>query len=197
MFTGIIKGQAEINVLKKTETDLKISVDLSILKEEIKIGDSIAIDGVCLTVSILNNNIAEFDLMNETLNRTNYRNIATGYKANVESSLTMNDKLDGHIVYGDVDSTGVIKSIETVGESIIYTISYPSKYTKYLIDKGRITLDGASLTVIESENGDSTFAVSLIPHSLKLLNIANKKIGDVVNLEYDTYAKIIYRQRGL
>lgn len=194
MFTGIIKGQAQVDVLKKTETDLTISIDLSVLNEKINIGDSIAVDGVCLTVTTLENNVATFDLMHETLKRTTFKHFDNNHKVNLEPSLTLNSKLDGHLVYGDVDAEGKIISIETIGDSKLYTFSYPKEYAKYMIDKGRITIDGASLTVINSSE-DGIFAVSLIPHSLRELNISNKKVNDSVNLEFDVYAKMVFKQR--
>ena len=195
MFTGIIQRQSKIEIMKKTSTDMTIKVDLSVLDTKIKLGDSIAMDGVCLTVSNLDGLVAQFDLMNETLKRTIFGDIEDGYKVNLEPALTINDKLDGHIVYGDVDSVGTIKSIESVGDSKIYRFTYPVEYAMYLIDKGRITINGASLTTIDTDIKDGEFSVSLIPHSLKLINLADKKVGDKVNLEYDTYAKIIYKQR--
>ena len=194
MFTGIIKGQSKINVLKKTDTDMNISVDLSSLKQDLKIGDSISINGVCLTITSLDKNIATFDLMDETLKRTNFGDLKTGMSVNLEPAMTLQDKLDGHVVYGDVDSIGEITSIEHVGESRIYTIKYPAEYAKYFIDKGRITVDGASLTTINTEQ-DGLFSVALIPHSLRELNISEKQEGDIVNLEYDVYAKLVFKQR--
>lgn len=194
MFTGIIKGQSKVDVLKKSQTDLTIAIDLSVLNEKINIGDSIAVDGVCLTVTTLKNNIATFDLMHETLNRTTFKHIENGYIANLEPSLTLSSKLDGHLVYGDVDAEGKIINIETIGDSKTYTFSYPKEFAKYMIDKGRITIDGASLTVINSTE-DGIFSVSLIPHSLRELNIANKTIGDSINLEFDVYAKMVFKQR--
>lgn len=194
MFTGIIKGKAKINIVLKNETDMRIKVELGNLKTKIGIGDSIALDGVCLTITNFEDGFSFFDLMNETLEKTNFRNLIDGYEMNVEPSIRFDSKLDGHIVYGDVDSVGEIIDIKNVGDSSIYKIKYPKEYAKYLINKGRITLDGASLTVIDSEE-DGMFSVSLIPHSLKELNIKNKNSGDVVNLEYDVYAKIIYKQR--
>lgn len=194
MFTGIIKGQSKAKIISINDTDMVIDVDLSVLDIKPKIGDSIAINGVCLTITTLKDNKARFDLMHETLSRTNFREVNNGDFLNLEPSMTLNDKLDGHVVYGDVDAVGKIESIKEIGNSKVYTFSYPKEFSKYMINKGRITIDGASLTVIDSEK-NGIFSVSFIPHSLEKLNISNKNKGDTVNLEFDVYAKLVYKQR--
>ena len=198
MFTGIIKGTGTIKIVTKTKTDMRLEVNSPCLKnEKINIGDSISINGTCLTVVQLVDNNIYFDLMNETLLRTTFNDLQNGDEVNVETSLMLNDKLDGHIVYGDVDSVGEITSIDIIGDSKIYKIKYPHDFAKYIISKGRVTIDGASLTIVDVDDSDSTFTISLIPHSLKILNISNKKINDKVNIEYDVYAKLVHRQLRL
>ena len=198
MFTGIIKGTGTIKIVTKTKTDMRLEVNSPCLKnEKINIGDSIAINGTCLTVVQQVDNNIYFDLMNETLLRTTFNDLQNGDEVNVETSLTLNDKLDGHIVYGDVDSVGEITSINAIGDSKIYKIKYPHDFAKYIISKGRVTIDGASLTIVDVDDSDSTFTISLIPHSLKILNISSKKINDKVNIEYDVYAKLVHRQLRL
>ena len=194
MFTGIIKAQSKVEIVSKNELDITIKVNLKDLKDDFKIGDSIAINGVCLTIAKLEGSDAYFDLMKETLDKTDFGTVQNGDFLNLEPAMKLSDKLDGHIVYGDVDSIGKIIDIKEVGNSKVYTFEYPKEYAMYFIDKGRITVDGASLTVINSKV-DGVFSVSLIPHSLKELNISNKNIGDSVNLEYDVYAKLIFKQR--
>ena len=195
MFTGIVQATAHIKIIEKTSTDITLEVDLAKLNTDLKIGDSIALDGVCLTIVSLDGTKAQFNLVNETLERTGFAQLEDGYKVNIEPSLTLKSKLDGHLVYGDVDSTGTIKSIVPEGKSKIYTFEYPKQYAKYMIDKGRITIDGASLTVINS-SVDGIFSVALIPHSQDELNLTLKNEGDLVNLEFDVYAKIVFKQRG-
>ena len=194
MFTGIIQAKSNAQIIKKTSTDLTLEVNLKDLNTNVKIGDSIAINGVCLTVVSIEQNVARFNLINETLDRTTFRDLQDNEEVNLEPSLTIDSKLDGHLVYGDVDSTGTIIDIKQVGDSSIYTFSYPKEFGKYFIDKGRITVDGASLTVIDSEV-DGKFSIALIPHSKEKLTLGNKKVNDKVNLEYDVYAKIVFKQR--
>lgn len=195
MFTGIIKTKSKVNIIKKTDKDLTIKVDLKNLNTEMKIGDSIAMNGVCLTITKLEGTSANFDLMHETLKRTTFKDIKENDFVNLEDSLTLKDKIDGHIVYGEVDCEGTIIGKKQVGDSIIYSFKYPKEYKKYIVDKGRVTIDGASLSVIDSEIKEDEFSVSLIPHSLSILNIKDKDVNDKVNLEFDIFAKLMYKQR--
>lgn len=195
MFTGIIKTKSKVNIIKKTDKDLTIKVDLKDLNTEMKIGDSIAMNGVCLTITKLEGTSANFDLMHETLKRTTFKDIKENDFVNLEDSLTLKDKIDGHIVYGEVDCEGEIIGKKQVGDSIIYSFKYPKEYKKYIVDKGRVTIDGASLSVIDSEIKEDEFSVSLIPHSLSILNIKDKDVNDKVNLEFDIFAKLMYKQR--
>lgn len=195
MFTGIIKTKSKVNIIKKTDKDLTIKVDLKDLNTEMKIGDSIAMNGVCLTITKLEGTSANFDLMHETLKRTTFKDIKENDYVNLEDSLTLKDKIDGHIVYGEVDCEGEIIGKKQVGDSIIYSFKYPKEYKKYIVDKGRVTIDGASLSVIDSEIKEDEFSVSLIPHSLSILNIKDKDVNDKVNLEFDIFAKLMYKQR--
>ena len=195
MFTGIIKTKSKVNIIKKTDKDLTIKVDLKDLNTEMKIGDSIAMNGVCLTITKLEGTSANFDLMHETLKRTTFKDIKENDFVNLEDSLTLKDKIDGHIVYGEVDCEGTIIGKKQVGDSIIYSFKYPKEYKKYIVDKGRVTIDGASLSVIDSEIKEDEFSVSLIPHSLSILNIKDKDVNDKVNLEFDIFAKLMYKQR--
>ena len=195
MFTGIIKTKSKVNIIKKTDKDLTIKVDLKNLNTEMKIGDSIAMNGVCLTITKLEGTSANFDLMHETLKRTTFKDIKENDFVNLEDSLTLKDKIDGLIVYGEVDCEGTIIGKKQVGDSIIYSFKYPKEYKKYIVDKGRVTIDGASLSVIDSEIKEDEFSVSLIPHSLSILNIKDKDVNDKVNLEFDIFAKLMYKQR--
>lgn len=152
-------------------------------------------NGVCLTITKLEGTSANFDLMHETLKRTTFKDIKENDFVNLEDSLTLKDKIDGHIVYGEVDCEGTIIGKKQVGDSIIYSFKYPKEYKKYIVDKGRVTIDGASLSVIDSEIKEDEFSVSLIPHSLSILNIKDKDVNDKVNLEFDIFAKLMYKQR--
>ena len=146
-------------------------------------------NGVCLTVTGYKKNLFTADAMYETINRSNLKRLRSGDKVNLEKSLTLSKPLGGHLVTGDVECEGEIISVETNGIARHYKIKMDKKYMKYVVEKGRITLDGASLTVIDAEN--DTFSVSLIPHTIKNIILGSKKNGDLVNIETDLFAKYV------
>ena len=177
----------EILSIKGSSQSKKIKIKAKKVLENVKIGDSIATNGVCLTVTSFSKDYFEADVMNETIERSTLKRLLSGSKVNLEKSLTLNDFLGGHLVYGDVDCEGIIKKITKVGIAKIYRISLEKKYMKYIVEKGRISIDGASLTVMNT--GEDYFEVSLIPHTLEFITIGTKKTGDYVNLETDMLAK--------
>ena len=187
IFTGLIQEMGEILSIKGSSQSKKIKIKAKKVLENVKIGDSIATNGVCLTVTSFSKDYFEADVMNETIERSTLKRLSSGSKVNLEKSLTLNDFLGGHLVYGDVDCEGIIKKITKVGIAKIYRISLEKKYMKYIVEKGRISIDGASLTVMNT--GEDYFEVSLIPHTLEFITIGTKKIGDYVNLETDMLAK--------
>ncbi|MFZ2780378.1 MAG: riboflavin synthase [Leptotrichiaceae bacterium] len=187
MFTGLIQEMGEILSIKGSSQSKKIKIKAKKVLENVKIGDSIATNGVCLTVTSFSKDYFEADVMNETIERSTLKRLLSGSKVNLEKSLTLNDFLGGHLVYGDVDCEGIIKKITKVGIAKIYRINLEKKYMKYIVEKGRISIDGASLTVMNT--GEDYFEVSLIPHTLEFITIGTKTTGDYVNLETDMLAK--------
>ena len=177
----------EILSIKGSSQSKKIKIKSKKVLENVKIGDSIATNGICLTVTSFSKDYFEADVMNETIERSTLKRLSSGSKVNLEKSLTLSDFIGGHLVYGDVDCEGIIKKITNVGIAKIYRINLEKKYMKYIVEKGRISIDGASLTVMNT--GKDYFEVSLIPHTLEFIIIGTKKIGDYVNLETDMLAK--------
>ncbi len=187
IFTGLIQEKGEIIAINGSKTGKKIRIKAKEILENIKMGDSIATNGVCLTVTSFSKNYFEADIMNETIERSTFKKSKVGEIVNLEKSLRLTDFLGGHLVYGDVDCEGIIESINSVGIAKIFRIKIPKVYTKYIIEKGRITVDGASLTVISV--GDNYFEMSLIPHTLEYITLGKKSTGDNVNIETDMLAK--------
>ena len=189
MFTGIVE---EIGSLKEISIGSglgNIEIECNKVLEETKIGDSIAVNGVCLTVNKINSNSFVADIMGETLDRTNLGKLKDGNKVNLERALKVSDRFGGHIVSGHVDGKGQILSIDNKEDGTWFTISADKEILKYIILKGSITIDGISLTVAYVDN--EIFKVSIIPHTLKNTILAQKIQGSYVNLENDIMGKYI------
>lgn len=189
MFTGIVE---EIGSLKEISIGSglgNIEIECNKVLEETKIGDSIAVNGVCLTVNKINSNSFVADIMGETLDRTNLGRLKDGNKVNLERALKVSDRLGGHIVSGHVDGKGQVLSIDKKDDGTWFTISADKEILKYIILKGSITIDGISLTVAYVDN--EVFKVSIIPHTLKNTILAQKIQGSYVNLENDIMGKYI------
>ncbi len=184
MFTGIIE---EIGIIKQSGTPLIISC--SKILEDIHIGDSIAVNGICLTVTEYNNSSITLDVMNETFYRTNLKNLKIDSRVNLERAMAANGRFGGHIVSGHVDGTGIINAINKDGISIWYTISANKDILKYIVEKGSVTLDGISLTVAYVD--DKCFKVSVIPHTQQVTTLLDKKVGDSIDIENDILGKYI------
>lgn len=181
MFTGLIREMADVISLKNSFLTLKA-------KYRPKIGDSIAVNGACLTVVRFSSDTFTVELSPETqsiLAMENYRG-----KVHIEPAMMMGDRFEGHIVQGHVDCLGTVKAINNNGNSTDFIISLPSKYSKYIIPKGSITIDGVSLTV--NEVLDDSFRLTIIPHTIKNTLFETYKIGSKVNLETDMFARYIY-----
>lgn len=192
MFTGIIEGLGSIIQFdKKTSnrSDAKMKVNLGKIAKGLKIGDSVAINGVCLTAINISKNIAEFEMVGETIKKTNLGTLQSGNKVNVERSLKVGERLEGHFVLGHVDGVGTISKIEKQPNQIKIWTKVPKELSKYIIKKGSVTVDGISLTVVDVLKDQ--FSVSIIPHTMKITNLSYKKIGDKVNIETDILGKYI------
>lgn len=194
MFTGLVEEMGKIVNISKKATGLGITIKGDKVVEKIKIGDSIAVNGVCLTVTEFSGNTFTADVMYETIERSGLKRITAGEIVNLEKSLTLTTFLGGHLVMGDVDSEAEIISIVPKGIAKLYKFQLEEKHRqniKYVVEKGRVTIDGASLTVIDTDDASGTFSVSLIPHTLENITLGKKKAGDFVNIETDLFGKYV------
>src|SRR5579885_2579165 len=192
MFTGIIEGLGNIiSFDKKTNnrSAAKMKINIGKIGKGLKIGDSVAINGVCLTAVGISKGITEFEMVGETIKKTNLGSLERGDKVNIERSLKVGQRLEGHFVLGHVDGVGIISKIEKQSNQIQLWIKIPQELSKYVIKKGSVTVDGISLTVVDVLKNQ--FSVSLIPHTVKITNLSYKKIGDKVNIETDILGKYI------
>lgn len=191
MFTGIIVELGEVASLSWKQSGASLAIAAGALAEDAALGDSIAINGACLTVVSRHGNILSFDLSDETLRSTNLGQLKPGDRVNLEPSLKADGKLGGHFVTGHVDAVGRIRSKNLVGDTFEITVEAPEKVTSLLVEKGSIALDGISLTVVDvSEN---SFSVVIIPHTARLTTIGFKSAGATVNLEADIIGKYVAR----
>lgn len=188
MFTGIIKEVAQIKRIKKQQGKISFHLNLSFQTGE---GDSVSVNGVCLTVSKNIGQVSIFTAVPETLSRTNLTDLKPGNYVNIEPSLKLEDKLGGHLVYGHIDGTGKIKDIKRTSESVEFAIEYPPELAKYIAEKGSIALDGISLTI--SGVKDNVLRVSIIPHTYKNTNLHFRQRGDRVNIEVDPVARYLQK----
>ena len=186
MFTGLIEKVASVKNISLNSMGAKISFSADF--ENVKVGDSIAINGVCLTMTSVENNNFCADVMRETLNISNLKYLKNNDEINLERAMKLNDRLDGHIVSGHIDCTAMVKNISIDGFSKRIVFACP---TELIIKKGSIAINGVSLTV--SNVWDDSFEVSLIPETIKNTNLKNLKNGDIVNIEYDLFAKYIQK----
>ncbi|WP_291255692.1 riboflavin synthase [Fusobacterium sp.] len=191
MFTGLVEEIGEVLSVENGEKSIKLKIKCKKVLEGAKLGDSIATNGTCLTATELGSNYFTADCMYETVKRTNLKRLKAGDKVNLEKSITLSTPLGGHLVTGDVDCEGRIVSITPEGIAKIYEIEMERKYMKYVVEKGRVTLDGASLTVMRLE--ENSFGVSLIPHTQEMITLGRKKVGDYINIETDLIGKYIER----
>lgn len=188
MFTGIVQGIASIIATSQGESATKVSIKLP-ETENLRIGASVSIDGVCLTVTSINDSIVDFDIIAETLQRTTLSDLETGSQVNFERALRYGDELGGHLVSGHVMSAGLIHSITENGEGKDISIIAPPSLQKYIIEKGFVAIDGISLTVGAVQS--NIFALHLIPETLRMTTLATKQEGDAVNIEIDSNTQTI------
>lgn len=191
MFTGIIEEVGSVASIRKGAHSCVLTVNASRVLEDVHLGDSIATNGVCLTVTSFTSHSFSADVMHETLNRSSLGSLHIGSPVNLERAMLAGGRFDGHIVSGHIDGVGTISSIKEDDNAVWYTVEAPSNILRYIIEKGSITLDGISLTVAKVTN--SNFSVSIIPHTRVQTNLASKKVGDVLNLENDLVGKYVER----
>lgn len=189
MFTGIIEELGKLRGIKKGSKSALLDIEGAKVVADVKLGDSIAVNGVCLTVTGFTGHNFTADVMYETLQRTNLGALRPGEQVNLERALRMGDRLGGHIVSGHIDGVGTITSQTREDIAVVTRITTSPEVLKYIIVKGSVAIDGISLTVIDVDN--ESFAVSLIPHTAKLTTLGFKKTGDKVNLEGDVLGKYV------
>ena len=189
MFTGIVEELGALTQLIKGSKEQRITISCSKILEDIHIGDSIAVNGVCLTVVAYDGKSFQADVMNETFMRSSLGALRHGSPVNLERAMAADGRFGGHIVSGHIDGTGVIKSIRQDGNAIWFEIAASREITDGIVEKGSIAIDGISLTVAAVDN--LSFKVSIIPHTLKETVLGVKKVGDTVNLETDVIGKYV------
>jgi len=187
MFTGIVEEIGFIKGIKKTSAGAFIEIKCSLVCSDIKIGDSIAVNGVCLSVISINKNILGFDVIKETLIRTTLGELSIKEGVNLERSLKADSRMGGHFVSGHIDCKAKIDALIKDSNGVGFKIFLPDGFSRFITDKGSIALDGVSLTLANSCN--NTFTVYLIPHTLKTTTLGNKKKGGMLNIETDILAK--------
>lgn len=173
----------------------KLSINADITLQNVKLGDSIAVNGVCLTVTEHGRNWFTADVMPETMNRTALGDLTSGRKVNLERALRLSDRLGGHIVSGHIDGVGIIQSKQPIDNAILIALQADSKLLRYVVSKGSVALDGISLTVVDC--GKDWLSVSIIPHTLSATTLHFKSVGDKVNIETDMIAKYAEKLLGL
>ncbi|MBV8815437.1 MAG: riboflavin synthase [Verrucomicrobia bacterium] len=191
MFTGIVETTGRIQRADRTlngGTQLTIETDLA---SELAVGASLALNGCCLTVTGVSGTNLRFDLLGETLRRTNLSDVKPGDLINLERPMPANGRFDGHIVQGHIDTTSNIESIEAVGSDHRLEVALPESFSQYIVFKGSIAVDGISLTVAELHH--ESFVIWIIPQTWQVTNLPQKKAADRVNLEFDLIAKYVER----
>jgi riboflavin synthase len=191
MFTGIIEATGEVNLLQESTPGTFRMEIRAALGPELKIGDSLSNDGCCLTVVSQASDLIAFDLLAETVFRTNLSRLKPGDLVNLERPMAASGRFDGHIVQGHVDATASVRSIEELGQDHRIEIELPEAFWQYVVFKGSITVNGISLTV--ADLGEQSFSIWIIPHTWSVTNLKTLRPGDRVNLEFDLVAKYVER----
>ena len=189
MFTGIVEEIGSISGIKQGKNSEILTIKAKKVLEDTKIGDSIAVNGICLTVTALSSDSFTADVMHETINRSSLSKLKYGSKVNLERAMPVNGRFGGHIVSGHVDGIGTIINIKPDDNAIWYKIQANQQILKYIVEKGSITIDGISLTVAKVSETD--FSISAISHTVEQTILKEKRQGDIVNLETDILAKYI------
>jgi len=189
MFTGLIQQVCTVKSLKRSGGAASLAVDLQNLAKQTKIGDSIAISGVCLTVAGLNDSSANFDISEETLSKTNLGKLTAGSKVNVELSLRAGDRFGGHFVLGHIDGTATIKKIDRKADFATMRFTAGTELLSQIIPKGSVAVDGVSLTIADMDK--TGFIVALIPETLRKTTLGLAKSGDTANIEIDIIVKTV------
>jgi riboflavin synthase len=187
MFTGIVE---EVGTVKAVEPN-RLNISASAVMGDMKLGDSICLNGACLTVTTFDESSFSVDVVPETLRRTNLGDLKTGSAVNLERSLAVGGRFGGHIVQGHVDATGTVQSIADEDNALLIKFDAPTSVTRYIVEKGFVAVDGTSLTVVNCDN--FSFVVTIIPHTRDNTILGTRRVEDSVNLEADIVAKYVER----
>ena len=193
MFTGIVEKMGTVASTQKLKgRTYTMRIDLGKMIKEVHIGDSIALNGACLTVVGKRGTVGSFDVMGETLRRTNLGGLKPSSRVNIERSMSLKDRISGHFVIGHIDGTGTITKIQSQSDgSVKMTVSTSKRLTSMMVEKGSVALDGISLTLVDVTSRE--FSVYLIPHTLEITTLGIKKKGDLVNIEADYIGKYVLK----
>ena len=192
MFTGIIEETGNIvSINDKDNNSKEFVISIENIFNDVKIGDSISINGVCLTVTKINNQEFNFDIINETLEKSNLGDLSIGSNVNLERALSLSSRFNGHILQGHVEAVGIIVDYKKNKKEVIMSVGIDPSLLVYCIPKGSIAFDGISLTIAKIK--DNIIEVALIPHTLDNTNLSKKEIGDSINIETDIIGKYIYQ----
>jgi riboflavin synthase len=198
MFTGIVSEVGTIKEIKKMAGGQELAIHSTFL-DEVHVDESIAVNGVCLTVVSFNDEAFRVQCVDETLRKTNLGKLGEGDGVNLERSLTLDKALEGHMVQGHVDTVGTITAIDQKDADILLRIEFPEEFDDYIVGRGSVSVDGISLTVARDEDNNE-FTVAIIPYTWDYTNLKDKKVGSPVNLEFDVFGKYIVKyleKRGL
>ena len=189
MFTGIVEEVGVIRQIRRGAHSSVLTIGAETVLSDLKIGDSVAVNGVCLTATSLGSGFFTADVMHETLRRSSLGSLTSGSRVNLERAMAANGRFGGHIVSGHIDGTGTITALRKDDNAVWYTISASQELLRYIVEKGSIAIDGISLTV--AEVGESWFSISAIPHTVAVTTLGEKRPGDTVNLENDVIGKYV------
>ncbi|NSW90876.1 MAG: riboflavin synthase [Firmicutes bacterium] len=189
MFTGIIQELGRVSGIAQGNSSIRLSINCRDILDDIETGDSIAVNGICLTASRLGTGWFSADVMPETMRKTNLGTLKVGDSVNLESAMRFGGKMGGHIVTGHIDGTGVVADRREEDNALWITVGVSNNILKYIVEKGSVAVDGVSLTVAHVDEG--SFKVSLIPHTAGVTTLARRRIGDVLNIECDIIGKYV------
>jgi riboflavin synthase len=195
MFTGLVEELGKVKAIARGVKSVRLTVAANKVLQDVKLGDSIAVNGTCLTVVEYDANYFTADVMPETVDSTALASLQIGSKVNLERTLSIGDRFGGHIVSGHIDGIGIIRAKDNYDNAVIVKIEAGSEVMRYIVKKGSIAIDGISLTIVDY--GQDWFTVSLIPHSASATTLGFKKTGDVVNLEADVIGKYVEKLLNL
>tara|TARA_B110000438_G_scaffold301518_1_gene356617 strand:+ start:243 stop:899 length:657 start_codon:yes stop_codon:yes gene_type:complete len=191
MFTGIVEELGNISKIKKTDTGKKFTITAKSIMDDLKVGDSVSVNGVCLTVTTYDKSSFNLDLVKETLKKSNLGDLKKGNSVNLERAITLSTRLGGHILQGHVETVGVIMDKVPSGDGTTLSVGIDPGFMRYCISKGSIALDGVSLTI--ASMSENIIKIALIPHTLEMTTLGLKDVGDSLNIETDIIGKYIER----